>query len=157
MKVKNDTSEELRFITIESRSFGNNTKIMLEPRLSRPRLEAPFIKPTAQVIDCFRGLTTYRVMLALFVFGSNKPTCPVFFTIMLSLCLSPTPRTYVATQYPTQESVNRRTASAKLQIEETTKLTVTIQVCKQKKEKGKKNSQSVKAHQCKLANSDSKT
>ena len=65
---KKDTSEALRFITIESRSFGNNTKIMLEPRLSRPRLEAPFIKPTAQVIDFFRGLATYRAMLALFFF-----------------------------------------------------------------------------------------
>ena len=33
---------------------------------------------------------------------------------MLSLCLSPTPRTYVATQYPTQDSVKRRTAADKL-------------------------------------------
>ena len=43
-----------------------------------------------------------------------KLTCPVFFTIMLSLCLSPTPRTYVATQYPAQDSVNLSTASNKL-------------------------------------------
>ena len=44
----------------------------------------------------------------------RKLTCPVFFTMMLSLCLSPTPRTYVATQYPAQESVKRRTASERL-------------------------------------------
>ena len=54
-------------------------------------------------------------MLRFLFCDSNEPTCPVFFTMMLSLCLSPTPRTYVATQYPTQESVKRRTASDKLQ------------------------------------------
>lgn len=33
-------------------------------------------------------------------------TCPVFFTMILSECLSATPRTYVATQYPAQDMVN---------------------------------------------------
>lgn len=31
---------------------------------------------------------------------------PVFFTMILSECLSATPRTYVATQYPAQDNVN---------------------------------------------------
>jgi len=66
------------------------------------------------MIESFRVLITW-VILVLLLSDYNEPTCPVFFTIMLSLCLSPTPRTYVATQYPAQESVNRRAASDKLQ------------------------------------------
>ena len=33
--------------------------------------------------------------------------------ITLSLCLSPIPKTYVATQYPAQDIINRLTASLK--------------------------------------------
>lgn len=36
--------------------------------------------------------------------------CPVLFTMILSLCLSPIPSMYVATQYPAHDSVKFSTA-----------------------------------------------
>ena len=45
---------------------------------------------------------------------NNDDTCPLVRSMMLSECRSPTPRTYVATQYPAQDSRNCSIALSKL-------------------------------------------